>query len=72
VLLIGFLAVRHGPTRWWFAGGAMLASWLFFAALGYGSRLLRRFFASPVAWRILDCLIGLVMLSIAVSLVVGR
>jgi len=71
VLLLGSLATARGADRWWFAGGAMAASWLFFATLGYGSRLLRPVFASPKAWRVLDTVIGLVMAVIAVSLARG-
>ena len=37
--------------------------------LGYGARLLQPVFARPMAWRILDVGIGLVMLLIAASLV---
>jgi L-lysine exporter family protein LysE/ArgO len=44
---------------------------LWFTALGFGSRLLRPLFAKPIAWRILDALIALVMLAIAASLLLG-
>jgi L-lysine exporter family protein LysE/ArgO len=71
VVLLGSIGATHGDTRWWFAAGAALGSILWFSALGFGSRLLRPLFARPVAWRILDGAIAVVMLAIAVSLVLG-
>ncbi|HOY82382.1 MAG TPA: LysE family transporter, partial [Rhodoglobus sp.] len=44
---------------------------VWFTALGFGSRALRPLFAKPVAWRVLDALIAMVMFAIAISLVVG-
>ena len=71
VVLLGSIGGTHGDTRWWFALGAMVASVIWFSALGFGSRMLRPLFARPVAWRVLDALIAVVMIAIAVSLVVG-
>lgn len=69
VVLLGSLSGRHaGEARIAFGLGAMLASGVWFYTLGYGARLLAPLFARPVAWQILDILIGLVMLSIAASL----
>ncbi|WP_378147173.1 LysE/ArgO family amino acid transporter [Cnuibacter sp. UC19_7] len=68
VLLLGSVANTHGDDRWWFALGAAAGSVLWFSALGYGARLLRPVFARPLAWRILDAAIALVMLALAVSL----
>lgn len=52
-----------------FALGGMSASAVFFFALAYGARFLGPLFARPVAWRWLDLGIGIIMWSIAVSLV---
>ncbi len=71
VLLLGSIGGTYGASRWWFALGAALGSVLWFSALGFGSRALRPLFARPVAWRILDAIIAIVMVSIAVSLIVG-
>jgi L-lysine exporter family protein LysE/ArgO len=49
--------------------GAISGSLLFFFALGYGARLLLPWFSSPISWRVLDLLIGCIMLSIAGNLV---
>ncbi|MDR1387750.1 MAG: LysE/ArgO family amino acid transporter [Propionibacteriaceae bacterium] len=68
VLLLGSLANGQGDRRWWFAGGAMAASWLFFSALGYGARWLRPWFASAKSWRLLDGGVALVMWAVAASL----
>lgn len=69
VLLLGSLANHEGPGgRWWFAGGAGLASLTWFAALGYGARLASPLLARPRAWQVLDVLIGVTMLTIAFSL----
>lgn len=71
VTLLGSVANGHGEGRWWFAVGAILASVLWFTALGYGARVLRPLLARPNAWRLLDGVIAAVMLAIAVSLVAG-
>ncbi len=47
----------------------MSASALWFYGLGFGARLLAPLFARPLAWRILDGLIAVVMAAIAVSLI---
>lgn len=70
VLLMGAAgSAQPEATRPVFVAGAALASFSWFAALGYGARLLRPFFARPSAWRVLDAGVGLVMLTLAASLV---
>ncbi|WP_372728025.1 LysE/ArgO family amino acid transporter [Nocardioides sp.] len=72
LLLLGTLANHHGSDgRWWFAVGAGAASILWFTGLGYGARLSHRVLSRPSAWRVLDALIGVVMLAIAARLAVG-
>jgi len=69
VLLLGSIASTHGPDdKWVFAIGAALASVVWFSALGFGARLLGPLFAKPVAWRILDAVIAVVMLALAITL----
>ena len=69
VLLLGTIASTHGSTgRWWFGAGACLASFGWFAGLGYGARRAHRLLSSPRAWQVLEVLIGLTMLAIAVML----
>lgn len=68
VLFVGSVANAHGQ-RWVFGAGAVLGSIVWFSALGYGARLLRGLFARPVAWRILDGTIAIVMFTLAILLV---
>ena len=70
VVLLGSLSATHGGYRWWFAAGAATGSIVWFAALGFGARLLRPVFARPAAWRVLDVLIAVVMTALGVSLAV--
>lgn len=69
VVLLGSLSAQY-PLKLAFALGAMLASFTFFFALGYGARLLRPFFAAPRAWQVLDTLVGMVMWAIALGLLI--
>jgi L-lysine exporter family protein LysE/ArgO len=72
VVLLGSIASTHGPSgRWWFALGACLGSTVWFAALGYGARLLAPLLASPRAWQLLDLLIAATMLFVAFQLALG-
>jgi len=69
VVLLGSVAAQW--QRLPFGVGAVMASFVFFFSLGYGARLLRPFFARPMAWRVLDVLIGCVMWAIAAGLVLA-
>ncbi|MGY4718934.1 LysE/ArgO family amino acid transporter [Naumannella huperziae] len=72
VLLLGSIASQQGdPGRWWFAGGAVVASIGWFTALGFGARALRPLLATPAAWRVLDVVIGAIMIGIAIKLLLG-
>ncbi|EAR25639.1 putative transporter [marine actinobacterium PHSC20C1] len=71
VLLLGSIGGTYGGDRWWFALGACLGSVVWFAAIGYGSRYLRPLFAKPMAWRVLDIVIAVIMVVLAASLVAG-
>ncbi|KJC64979.1 LysE/ArgO family amino acid transporter [Agreia bicolorata] len=72
IVFLGSVANQQGPAeRWWWAGGAMLGSLLWFSALGFGARLLRPFFARPNSWRILDAVIAVVMLALGIRMAVG-
>ncbi|MEU1465724.1 LysE/ArgO family amino acid transporter [Streptomyces sp. NPDC005727] len=69
VFLLGSLAADRGPLRWTFGLGAALASLCWFAALGFGARLLGRLLARPTAWRVLDGLVAVTMLALGAALV---
>jgi len=69
VLLMGSMGARQPPdSRLWFVSGAALASGAWFAALGFGARLLAPVFSRPRAWQVLDLLIGATMLLLAAGL----
>ena len=68
VLLVGSIGNQYRPDQWWFAAGAGLSSILWFSALGLGSRSLAPLMSKPITWRVLDIVIGIVMLLITVKL----
>ena len=69
VVLLGSISSQYEGRKLAFALGAILASFSFFFALGYGARLLRPVFASARAWRALDAGVGIVMMTIGLRLV---
>lgn len=72
LVLLGAVSTQYeGPARIQFGVGAISASFLFFFSLGYGARFLAPFFHQPIAWKLLDFAIGLVMYAIAISLVLS-
>ncbi|MCE0538459.1 LysE/ArgO family amino acid transporter [Kineosporia rhizophila] len=71
VILLGSIANGQSVGRWWWVAGAILASVLWFGALGFGARLLRPVFSRPMAWRILDGIIAVVMVMIGVRIALG-
>ena len=72
LVLLGSVGSTHGDYRWAFGAGAALASILWFTLLGFGARLLAPVFARPLAWRVLDGIIAVVMITLAVMLIVMR
>lgn len=68
--LLGALSAQYAPFAAWFGVGAASASAAFFAALGYGARLLAPVLARPGAWVVVEVLIGAVMWMSAASLIV--
>ena len=72
MVLMGSIGNAQGdPERWWFAVGGAIASVGWFAALGYGSRYLTRFFASPRSWQILDICVAVIMVVLAIRIAFG-
>ena len=70
VLLIGSVASPYsGSDKVSFTLGAISASFIWFFTLGYGARYLSPLFSKPKAWKILNSVIGIVMLWIAYSLI---
>ncbi|CAG9183034.1 LysE/ArgO family amino acid transporter [Cupriavidus pampae] len=62
VLLVGSIGAQQAAAlRVWFVAGASTASLCWFGMLGFGARWLAPWFARPLAWRVLDGLIGVTM-----------
>jgi len=71
VVLLGGISSQYvGNEKIWFGFGAMSASFMWFFGLAWGARWLMPVFKNPVAWRVLDGIIGIIMWSIAASLIV--
>lgn len=71
VVLLGSISTQYGGQQTMFAAGAMTGSFIFFFSLGYGARWLRPLFATPLAWRLLEGIIAIVMWTIAFRLLSG-
>lgn len=70
VVLLGSIGGQfEGSARVLFGVGAVTASSVWFFSLAYGATRLGPLFRRPSSWRVLDVLIGVVMWSIAASLV---
>ncbi len=72
VMLMGAVGASLPPLeRPFFMAGAALASLAWFSSLGFGARFLAPLFSRPLAWRVLDVAIGVMMLALAASLLHG-
>lgn len=72
VLLVGSLSAQYkGLGRWFYTGGAMIASFVWFFGLGYGARLLVPLFDKPRSWQVLDGIIAFIMAAIGASLLLA-
>lgn len=72
ILLLGSIAGQfQPPAHMAFGAGAVTASFLWFFLLSLGAGFLAPLFRTTTAWRILDVVVGMVMWSIALSLVRG-
>jgi len=72
VVLIGGLAGQFPAlARAAYAAGSLLISSAWFAGLIYGARQLAPLFARPIAWRIFDGVIAVIMIALAIKLLWG-
>ncbi len=71
LVLLGSIAAQYAPHGLWFGIGAAAGSFSFFAALGFGARLLAPLFARPGAWVVLEVVVGCTMWAIAAGLMLG-
>ena len=69
IVLIGSISQQFpGNIKLAYAIGASLASFVFFFSLAYGAKFLAPIMQKPIAWRILDSFIALVMFSLAIKM----
>ena len=71
VVLIGSISAQYTPHQLAFGIAAAFGSLSFFAALGFGARLLAPIFARPAAWVWLEVGVGCTMWAIAAALAFG-
>tara|TARA_R110002110_G_scaffold122424_6_gene298637 strand:- start:667 stop:1296 length:630 start_codon:yes stop_codon:yes gene_type:complete len=72
VLLGGISAQYEEASRLWFAAGAMMASVIWFYAIGYGAFLAAPLMRTRMAQRVLDGLVALIMFTVAGWLIAGE
>lgn len=70
-VLLGSISTQFPTTKLEFTLGAVIASFVFFFSLGYGARVLTPVFHKPISWKILEAFVGLLMLVLATSLLLG-
>ncbi|MBX9806051.1 MAG: LysE/ArgO family amino acid transporter [Alphaproteobacteria bacterium] len=72
VVLVGSIGAQFPSfERFYFTLGAIVASFVWFFSLGFGAQFLGPLFQKPIAWKILDFIIGCVMWLIALMLIFG-
>ncbi|WP_257255023.1 MULTISPECIES: LysE/ArgO family amino acid transporter [unclassified Endozoicomonas] len=69
VILLGSIGAQYGEQRGYFVLGAVTASLIWFYGLGFGAVKLAPLLSRPLAWKIIDLVICLIMFSMALSLV---
>jgi L-lysine exporter family protein LysE/ArgO len=71
VVLLGSVANAHPGRQWWFAGGAMIASTIWFVGLGYAAQLLGPWFRRPRASQVMDVFVAVLMFVTAARLLLA-
>ena len=69
VVMLGSISTQF-ENRAAFALGAISASFVFFFSLGFGASKLTRYFEKPRTWRVLENLIGILMIFLGITLVI--
>ena len=72
VIFIGGIANQFGDQKWFFALGAVTASFVWFFSLGFGASKAAVLVSKPAFWKILDVFIAAVMFSLAITLAVAN
>jgi L-lysine exporter family protein LysE/ArgO len=71
MVLLGTVANTHIGQQWWFAGGAMTASVIWFLGLGLASRSLGPLLRRPRAGQLMDALVAVLMIITAIRLLLA-
>ncbi|AEP28743.1 LysE/ArgO family amino acid transporter [Brumicola nitratireducens] len=69
-VLLGSISTQYEGQQLAFGVGAVTASFVFFFSLGYGAKLLIPIFKKPVAWKVLEFVVGFIMLVLGISLLI--
>lgn len=69
-VLLGSISTQYEGQQLAFGVGAVAASFVFFFSLAYGAKILIPIFKKPVAWKVLEFVLGLVMLTLGISLLI--
>jgi L-lysine exporter family protein LysE/ArgO len=70
LILLGSISTQYDGQQLAFGVGAITGSFVFFFSLGYGAKLLIPVFKNPKAWKILEFIIGFIMLALGISLLI--
>ena len=69
VVMLGSISTQFENTAA-FALGAISASFVFFFSLGFGASKLTKYFEKPRTWKVLENLIGILMIFLGITLVI--
>jgi L-lysine exporter family protein LysE/ArgO len=67
-VLLGSISTQYEGQQLAFGVGAVTGSFVFFFSLGYGAKLLIPIFKKPAAWKVLEFVVGFIMLALGISL----
>jgi L-lysine exporter family protein LysE/ArgO len=69
VIFLGSIANQFPTDKWLFSSGAMVASFLWFFSIGFGSTMAARFMVKVIFWKVLDLSVAAIMFTLATYLI---
>jgi L-lysine exporter family protein LysE/ArgO len=66
---LGSIANQFPTDKWLFSSGAMVASFLWFFSIGFGSTMAARFMVKVIFWKVLDLSVAAIMFTLATYLI---
>ena len=69
VIFLGSIANQFPADKWLFSSGAMVASFLWFFSIGFGSTMAARFMVKVIFWKFLDLSVAAIMFTLAAYLI---